>query len=76
MVWGGQAAEGAQFAPVAIDPASEGELLRLSPTHVGCYFRAGGKASSSGGMADTGKTVVYFHGNGDQLGWEIGRAHV
>lgn len=63
LVWVGQRANGDMFA--AADPAPpKSELIRLSAEHVGCFFPAEGAMAPEKIM-----TVVYFHGNGDQLGW-------
>ena len=62
LIWVGQRVNGAQFE--AADPPrgpNGGELIYLSDEHVGLYFNPKDKG--------TGKTIVYFHGNGDQLGY-------
>lgn len=66
IIWVGQAANGVAFDPQPIDPSLGGEVIRLGPTHVGYYFPPKKKKN---GQSRKARTVVYFHGNGDQLGF-------
>ena len=62
LIWIGQIANGAQFE--ASSAWGKGaELVTLSEEHVGLYF----KPKKTIGAASP--TIVYFHGNGDQLGY-------
>ena len=47
--------------PVETRLPTTGQLIRLSPSHVALHFPPAQETSST--------TLVYFHGNGDQLAW-------
>lgn len=54
LIWIGQRRNNPGIAGVAA-----GELIRVNPTSVCCFMKSPHAAT----------TIVYFHGNGDQIGW-------
>lgn len=73
LIWIGQRANMPEIANPfsSIDHA---ELVRLSENHVGCFFSAKsrGKFEAEPDISrkvGRRRTVVYLHGNGDQIGW-------
>jgi len=67
LVWIGQLANNATVAdPRELSPNAE--VVRLSEEAVGCYFAPDGDDSAHAPRCHA-TTIVYFHGNGDQIGW-------
>mmetsp|Transcript_52705 Transcript_52705/g.120103 ORF Transcript_52705/g.120103 Transcript_52705/m.120103 type:complete len:332 (+) Transcript_52705:60-1055(+) len=68
LVWVGQRINGATFQGAAPPELPGCELLTVGPEHLGLHFSA---------QIPGAPTLVYFHGNGDQLAWGgayLGRA--
>jgi pimeloyl-ACP methyl ester carboxylesterase len=64
LIWIGQRKNGAQFNPAELEGIPGASVIRLSPNHIACHFRA-----QSGKYYASKTTLVYFHGNGDQIAW-------
>jgi len=70
LIWIGQRNNGQMFS--AADPRDvpgPHQVIQLSPEKVGCYFPPNTSPGLLNNYLETPKTLVYFHGNGDQVGW-------